>query len=166
MDHIIVVDCAYAKREGWKECVLIALHEYAHLLREDLARGSYPHLAKLDEVDVYLLQKEQHLRRDAPRNSEELGQVSGLRSAFSAIGNAASDQLTLLFGDDGTSESPLGSWATRTNQGDGAHDLLFYLLLYVLERQADDRGYLAGISQIRSSAYAPESIPRRGRSAR
>ena len=50
-----------------------------------------------------------------------------------------------------------GRWATRTEQFDpGGHDLLFYLLLYALEREADDAGLFAREVPLSPSAFVPD----------
>ncbi len=147
--HLLVMDYPSAAAHGaWRELLLTGLHEFAHAIRNELAEGLYPDFHTLKAISGYL--------------ENRLGETMGTDAAPPAIllvtDELMSDVEFHLFQWEGSKNKPLfGDWVVRTFQHDGGHDLLFYLVLYMLEREATDRGYFKNEVEVTRSVYKPPS---------
>jgi hypothetical protein len=146
--HLIVIDHKAAlEGGGWRELVLTGLHEFAHAIRNDLAEGLYPDFHTLRAVSGYL----------ENRLGETMGTDEAPPAHLLVTDDLMNDVEFHLFQWEGSKNKPLfGDWVVRTFQHDGGHDLLFYLVLYMLEREATDRGYFKDISEVARSVFMPE----------
>ena len=148
--HLLVIDYQAAMAGGgWKELLLIGLHEFAHAIRSELADGLYPDFHSLKKVTHYL---EKRLGEDMDTDDEPPMEIF-------VTDDLMNDVDRHLFPVDGAGNKPLfGKWVVRTFQHDGGHDLLFYLVLYMLEREATDRGYFKNEAEVIRSVYMPERM--------
>ena len=148
--HLLVIDTAKAMAEGgWRELLLTGLHEFAHAIRSELAEGLYPDFHTLKKVGDYLEE----------RLGESMGTDEEPPTTLLVTDDLMNDVDRHLFPADGSGMKPLfGSWVVRTFQHDGGHDLLFYLVLYMLEREATDRGYFEDGVEVVRSVYMPERV--------
>jgi hypothetical protein len=150
---ILVVDHESAIREGGLPAAIrIALHELAHAARTDLARGFYPLASRMVEIDKYLQErflatKGQPENRRMPRPKHLL--LEDVRSIV---------DLAISFDDRPGKKGIFGEWAVGSTQFDTGHDLLFYLLLYLLEREAADSGVFQIPGVLVQSVYVPPGI--------
>ena len=145
--HIIVIDAEQALAlGGWRDLLQTALHEFAHAIRSELAEGLYPDIHALKKVTHYL----------ESRLGETMGTDEEPPMEIFVTDDLLSDVDRHLFRWDGQGNKPLfGDWVVRTLQHDGAHDLLFYLVLYMLEREATDRGYFEIGGEVVRSVMIP-----------
>lgn len=149
--HVIVLDHRALARGGWKDVVLVALHELAHAIRQDLAEGgAYPLPAQMLSISSFL--EEQRASAFAAGNGSRALGIPVLEVSDQTF----SDMEDALFVAGDRDRTVFGGWAVRTLQHDGVHDLLFYLILYLLERKAQSKRLFAKKAPIRRSAFVAE----------
>jgi len=149
--HLLVIDHGKVQAGGgWSKLLLVGLHEFAHAIRSELAEGIYPSFDTLKTVSEYL--------------EDRLGQTMGTGQQPPPTSLLVTNDLMgaidqHLFPAGGPSaRQTFGHWALRTCQHDVSHDLLFYLVLYLLEREATDRGHFHAGGEVVRSAYAPGRV--------
>jgi hypothetical protein len=149
--HLLVIDHAKIQAGGgWSKLLLVGLHEFAHAIRSELAEGIYPTFTTLKTVSEYLED-----RLGGPLGSAPPAGLLVTNQLMGAIGQH-------LFKDGGSGRRPLfGEWGVRTNQHDCGHDLLFYLVVYMLEREATDRGHFLAGAEVTRSVYMPGRVDAR-----
>jgi len=147
--HLLVIDHDKVQAGGgWSKLLLVGLHEFGHAIRSELAEGIYPSFSTLKTVSQYLED-----RLGGPPWVEP--PPAGLLVTNQLM--AAIDHHLFVDGDSG--RRPLfGQWGVRTNQHDCGHDLLFYLLVYMLEREATDRGFFQDGAAVTRSVYLPGRV--------
>ncbi len=148
--HLIVIDHQAAMAGGgWNELLLTGLHEFAHAIRSELGDGLYPDFHRLKKIGDYL---ESQL-------GEHMGTDAAPPDTLLVTDDLMSQVDRHLFPADGAGTKPLfGNWVVRTFQHDGGHDLLYYLVLYLLEREATDRGYFENFSEVNKSVFMPGRV--------
>ena len=149
--YVLVVDLESARRDGgFAAAVRIAVHQMAHAIRSELAcSGFYPHATRLMEIDHFLQvqAKETEGTGESWRIPRPLWTQPDDLSAYGNVSCPLEDHLG--------NEVLLRKWAEEADHCDGSHDLLFSLLLYRLEREADDQGALARQLPLEKSVFIP-----------
>jgi hypothetical protein len=149
---VLVVDYESASRGGgFNRALKIVLHEFAHAVREDLANGGfYPWATRVVEINRYL-QK----RFSATEGQPEHEHIPSPQ--FLALEDVQVIQDFMYRFEDQPETKPLfGEWAVASDQCDVGHDLLFYLLLYLLEREEADSEAFKTTATLEPSVYFPK----------
>ena len=156
-------------KRTWKDVLNTMLHEFAHVARDQLSRDDfYPTVLGMKSLNDYLENRRQALwRTETSESGEEMMRIAELPGANFFLDNAMGDIDTYVFPSedvDAPYQGPplLGKWAVRTFQHDDGHDLLFYLLLYALERKADDAGFDKLRVKVQPSTFVPDGIQFKG----
>jgi hypothetical protein len=103
----------------------------------------------LVEVDRYLQE-----RLEATKDQTERERMPKPR--FLLLEDIRSVQDFMFQFEDQRGAKPIfGNWAVATDQCDVGHDLLFYLLLYLLEREGADSGAFEHQSPLERSTFFP-----------
>lgn len=154
---------------AWPDVLNVMLHEFAHVIRNGFAREQvYPNLLDMDRLSKYLEERRQKLWRESSQEAwAEVQSIEDLPGARFFLDSGMSDIEMFLFPRTSKyapyrGEPLLGHWAARTFQHDGGHDLLFYLLLYALERKAADADLYSLNCEVDRSFYVPEDVQFKG----